>query len=41
MVLSVTTIALSFLGICPDVLVCLDDQAVGALTFCLEVISSL
>ncbi|MBQ8060449.1 MAG: ComEC/Rec2 family competence protein [Bacteroidales bacterium] len=41
MVLSVTTIALSFLGICPDFLVCLDDQAVGALTFCLEVISSL
>ena len=41
MVISVTTIALSFLGICPGFLVSLDDMAVGALKFCLEIISSL
>lgn len=41
MVLSVTTAALSFLGICPGFLVVLDDKAVGALAYCLEVISSL
>ena len=41
MVLSVATIALSFLGICPDVLIVLDDRAVHLLTDCLEVISTM
>lgn len=41
MVLSVTTIALSFLGICPGLLTVLNDHAVQALVFCLKVISGL
>ena len=41
MVLSVTTIALSFLGICPDLLVVLNDLAVTALLRCLETISGM
>ena len=41
MVLSVTTIALSFLGICPGLLTVLNDHAMQALVFCLKVISGL
>ncbi len=41
MVLSVTTIALSFLGICPGLLTVLNDHAVQTLVFCLKVISGL
>ena len=41
MVLSVTTIALSFLGICPYTLVEVNDLAVSALLDCLEIISGL
>ncbi|MBR5661509.1 MAG: ComEC/Rec2 family competence protein [Bacteroidales bacterium] len=41
MVLSVTTIALSWAGICPDLLIYLDDKAVSLLVECLGVISSL
>ena len=41
MVLSVTTIALSLLGICPYFLIDLDDRAVGLLVRCLEIISSM
>lgn len=41
MVLSVATIALSALGICPDGLTGLNDMAVRALVGCLEIISSL
>lgn len=41
MTLSVTTIALSFFGICPEPLVILNDQAMQALVFCLEIISGL
>ena len=39
--LSVATIALSFLGICPEPLVILNDHAMQALVFCLEIISGL
>lgn len=39
--LSVATIALSFLGICPEPLVILNDHAMQALLFCLEIISGL
>lgn len=39
--LSVATIALSFLGICPEPLVILNDHAMQALFFCLEIISGL
>lgn len=39
--LSVATIALSFLGICPEPLVILNDHAMQALVFCLEIISVL
>ena len=39
MVLSVTTIALSSFGICPDFLVSLNDLAVSTLTGCLGIIS--
>lgn len=41
MTLSVATIALSFFGICPEPLVILNDQAMQALVFCLEIISGL
>lgn len=41
MVLSVTTIALSFTGACPYFLTVLDDRAVQLLVRCLEVISSM
>ncbi len=41
MVLSVTTIALSGAGICPDLLIYLNDKAVCLLVECLGVISSL
>lgn len=41
MVLSVATIALSFFGICPEPLVILNDHAMQALVFCLEIISGL
>lgn len=41
MPLSVATIALSFLGICPEPLVILNDHAMQALVFCLEIISGL
>ena len=41
MVLSVTTIALSGAGICPDILINLNDKAVSLLVECLGVISSL
>ena len=41
MTLSVATIALSFLGICPEPLVILNDHAMQALFFCLEIISGL
>ena len=41
MVLSVTTIALSGAGICPDLLINLNDKAVSILVECLSVISSL
>lgn len=41
MVLSVTTIALSFLGICPEMLVILNDHVMQALVFCLKVISGM
>lgn len=41
MVLSVTTIALSGLGICPEPLILLDDKAVQLLISCLWIISSL
>ena len=41
MVLSVTTIALSGLGICPELLILLDDKAVQLLIDCLWIISSL
>ena len=41
MTLSVATIALSFLGICPEPLVILNDHAMQALVFCLETISGL
>ena len=41
MTLSVATIALSFLGICPEPLVILNDHAMQALVFCLEIISGL
>jgi Predicted membrane metal-binding protein len=40
MVLSVATITLSFLGICPVFLSDLDNQAVQALVTCLEIISA-
>lgn len=39
--LSVATIALSFLGICPEPLVILNDHTMQALFFCLEIISGL
>lgn len=39
--LSVATIALSFLGICPEPLVILNDHAMQALVFCLKIISGL
>lgn len=39
--LSVATIALSFLGICPEPLVILNDHAMQALVICLEIISGL
>lgn len=39
--LSVATIALSFFGICPEPLVILNDHAMQALVFCLEIISGL
>lgn len=41
MTLSVATIALSFFGICPEPLVILNDHAMQALFFCLEIISGL
>lgn len=41
MTLSVATIALSFLGICPEPLVILNDHAIQALVFCLEIISGM
>lgn len=41
MVLSVATIALSWAGICPDILIFLNDKAVSLLVDCLSVISSL
>lgn len=41
MVLSVTVIALSALGICPSLLVMANDAAVQALLFCLDVISGM
>lgn len=41
MTLSVATIALSFLGICPEPLVILNDHAMQALVYCLEIISGL
>lgn len=41
MTLSVATIALSFLGICPEPLVILNDHAMQALVFCLEIISGM
>lgn len=41
MTLSVATIALSFLEICPEPLVILNDHAMQALVFCLEIISGL
>ena len=41
MTLSVATIALSFLGICPDPLVTLNDHAMQTLVFCLKVIAGL
>ena len=41
MVLSVTTIALSMMGMCPYYLINLDDRAVGLLVRCLEIISSM
>lgn len=41
MTLSVATIALSFLGIYPEPLVILNDHAMQALVFCLEIISGL
>lgn len=41
MTLSVATIALSFLGICPEPLVILNEHAMQALVFCLEIISGL
>lgn len=41
MTLSVATIALSFLGICPEPLVILNDHAMQALVFCLKIISGL
>lgn len=41
MTLSVATIALSFLGICPEPLVILNDHAMQALVFCLKIISGM
>lgn len=41
MTLSVATIALSFLEICPEPLVILNDHAMQALVFCLKIISGL
>jgi competence protein ComEC len=41
MVLSVATIALSSIGICPYFLVILDDKAIQAIIFCLQVISEM
>lgn len=41
MTLSVATIALSFFGTCPEPLVILNDHAMQALVFCLEIISGL
>ena len=41
MTLSVATIALSFLRICPEPLVILNDHAMEALVFCLRVISGM
>ncbi len=41
MVLSTATIVLSVSGICPQFLVNLNDQAIGLLVFCLQIISSL
>ncbi len=41
MTLSVATTALSFLGICPEPLVILNDHAMQALVFCLKIISGL
>lgn len=41
MTLSVATIALSFFGICPEPLVILNDHAMQALVFCLEIISGM
>ncbi len=41
MALSVATITLSFMGICPHVMILLDDKALQALVFCLEVISGM
>ena len=39
--ISVTTIALSMMGMCPYYLINLDDRAVGLLVRCLEIISSM
>lgn len=41
MTLSVATVALSCLGLCPEPLVILNDHAMQALVFCLKVISGL
>ncbi|MBO6249426.1 MAG: ComEC/Rec2 family competence protein [Bacteroidales bacterium] len=41
MVLSVATIALKSVGICPDLLIFLNDKAVSLLVGCLEIISSM
>ena len=41
MTISVATIALSFFGICPELLVILNDHAMQALVFCLKVISGM
>ena len=41
MTLSVATIALSYIGICPEPLVILNDHAMQALVFCLKVISGM
>lgn len=40
MMLSIATVVLSGFGVCPEVLVSLDDQAIQLLVFCLRVISS-
>lgn len=40
MMLSIATVVLSGAGICPEMLVSLDDQAIQLLVFCLGVISS-